>query len=258
MPSKPAAHAKVSTAKRANPPNTTFRKFYERGDLPVQINHDHPRSIQWKIEVSQLDYHHYLPVFFDGACVCTRVVVLQLASVPTVRPLHPVCLRPQSPFLHAPFPHARAHTLTPTHSLSLSTPPPHRVHLLGLREVEHPYAMLAEIGLSGENAKARTAQGMAIKKKNKYFELPDLPSAQGTVHHTDVVRGLQDFLGPEDLVALDAGAQRIWATFGLRMPYPGQLMVPGGTGVMGWSPPAATAAAAFFSCSGAAISELSA
>ena len=103
-------------------------------------------------------------------------------------------------------------------------------------------AMLAEIGLSGENAKARTAQGMAIKKKNKYFELPDLPSAQGTVHHTDVVRGLQDFLGPEDLVALDAGAQRIWATFGLRMPYPGQLMVPGGTGVMGWSPPAATAA----------------
>ena len=103
-------------------------------------------------------------------------------------------------------------------------------------------AMLAEIGLSGENTKARIAHGMSIKKKNKYFELPDLPSAQGMVHHTDVVRGLQDFLGPDDLVALDAGAQRIWATFGLRMPYPGQLMVPGGTGVMGWSPPAATAA----------------
>jgi acetolactate synthase-1/2/3 large subunit len=102
--------------------------------------------------------------------------------------------------------------------------------------------MLDDIGLSEENAVARTAQGMAIKKKHKYFDLPDLPSAQGTVHHTDVVRGLQDFLGPDDLVALDAGAQRIWATFGLRMPYPGQLMVPGGTGVMGWSPPAATAA----------------
>jgi hypothetical protein len=55
-----------SIAKRANPPNTTFRKFYERGDLPVQINHDHPRSIQWKIEVMKLDYHHYLPIFFDG------------------------------------------------------------------------------------------------------------------------------------------------------------------------------------------------
>lgn len=102
--------------------------------------------------------------------------------------------------------------------------------------------MLTEIGLSPENATTRLAHGMSIKKKNKYFDLPNLPSAQGTVHHTDVVRGLQDFLGPKDLVALDAGAQRIWATFGLRMPYPGQLMVPGGTGVMGWSPPAATAA----------------
>lgn len=103
-------------------------------------------------------------------------------------------------------------------------------------------AMLNEIGLSDGNAVSRAGAGMEIKKKNGYFDLPDLPAAQGTVHHTDVVRGLQDFLGPDDLVALDAGAQRIWATFGLRMPYPGQLMVPGGTGVMGWSPPAATAA----------------
>ena len=83
---------------------------------------------------------------------------------------------------------------------------------------------------------------MALKKQHGYFNLPDLPAVQGTVHHSDMVRGLQSFLGPDDLVALDAGAQRIWATFGLRMPYPGQLLVPGGTGVMGWSPPAATAA----------------
>ncbi|MCI2400969.1 thiamine pyrophosphate-binding protein [Aliiroseovarius subalbicans] len=103
-------------------------------------------------------------------------------------------------------------------------------------------SMLEDIGLSQETAANRTAAGMGIKKNNGYFDLPDLPAAQGTVHHSDVVRGLQDFLGPQDLVALDAGAQRIWATFGLRMPYPGQLMVPGGTGVMGWSPPAATAA----------------
>ncbi len=103
-------------------------------------------------------------------------------------------------------------------------------------------AMLEEIGLSSANAAARTGAGMEIKTRNGYFTLPDLPSAQGTVHHTDVVRGLQDFLGPDDLLALDAGAQRIWSTHGLRMPHPGMLMVPGGTGVMGWSPPAATAA----------------
>ena len=102
--------------------------------------------------------------------------------------------------------------------------------------------MLAEIGLSVDNAGERIEAGVALKKHHGYYELPDLPSAQGTVHHSDVVRGLQDFLGPDDLVAFDAGAQRIWATFGLRMPYPGQLMVPGGTGVMGWAPPAATAA----------------
>ncbi|WP_306006622.1 thiamine pyrophosphate-binding protein [Aquicoccus porphyridii] len=103
-------------------------------------------------------------------------------------------------------------------------------------------AMLDKIGLSSASAAARIGRGREIKTAHGYFDLPDLPAAQGTVHHTDVVRGLQDFLGPDDLVTLDAGAQRIWATFGLRMPYPGQLMVPGGTGVMGWSPPAATAA----------------
>jgi len=103
-------------------------------------------------------------------------------------------------------------------------------------------AMLARIGLSEERAKPRTEAGMDLKTRQGYFELPDLPAAQGTVHHTDVVRGLQAFLGPDDLLALDAGAQRIWATFGLRMPYPGQLLVPGGTGVMGWGGPAAAAA----------------
>lgn len=102
--------------------------------------------------------------------------------------------------------------------------------------------ILDTIGLSPANAASRTGAGMEIKTQHGYFDMPDLPSAQGTVHHTDVVRGLQDFLGPDDLLALDAGAQRIWTTFGLRTPYPGQLFVPGGTGVMGWSPPAATAA----------------
>ncbi|MEZ5714167.1 MAG: thiamine pyrophosphate-dependent enzyme [Paracoccaceae bacterium] len=103
-------------------------------------------------------------------------------------------------------------------------------------------AMLAERGLSAARAEARTAAGMETKTKNGYFDLPDLPAAQGTVHHTDVVRGLQGFLGDNDILTLDAGAQRIWATFGLRMPHAGQLLVPGGTGVMGWGGPAAAAA----------------
>lgn len=52
---------------RPNPPNTEFRRFYERGDLPVQIDHGgvHNR-IAWKVAIEQLDFHHYLPIFFDG------------------------------------------------------------------------------------------------------------------------------------------------------------------------------------------------
>lgn len=60
----PRAHAFKS---RDNPPNTQFRKFYERGDLPVQIEHKgHKNVILWKVDIDKLDYHHYLPIFFDG------------------------------------------------------------------------------------------------------------------------------------------------------------------------------------------------
>lgn len=54
-------------AERPNPPNSEFRRYYERGDLPVQIDHGgvHNR-IAWKVAIERLDFHHYLPIFFDG------------------------------------------------------------------------------------------------------------------------------------------------------------------------------------------------
>lgn len=53
--------------RRPNPPNTELRRFYERGDLPLNIDHSGVKSkLQWKVEISKLDYHHYLPVFADG------------------------------------------------------------------------------------------------------------------------------------------------------------------------------------------------
>merc|ERR1711998_492085 len=57
----------VAFRERANPPNTEFRRFYERGDLPIQVEHRgvHNR-IGWKVDIEKLDYHHYLPIFFDG------------------------------------------------------------------------------------------------------------------------------------------------------------------------------------------------
>jgi hypothetical protein len=52
---------------RKNPPNTEFRRFYERGDLPVQVDHGGVSNrIQWKVDIDKLDFHHYLPIFFDG------------------------------------------------------------------------------------------------------------------------------------------------------------------------------------------------
>lgn len=42
-------------------------RFYERGDLPIQIDHGgvHNR-LAWKVDIQKLDFHHYLPIFFDG------------------------------------------------------------------------------------------------------------------------------------------------------------------------------------------------
>jgi len=35
--------------------------------LPIQISHSGAgNKIAWKAEIKELDYHHYLPIFFDG------------------------------------------------------------------------------------------------------------------------------------------------------------------------------------------------
>jgi hypothetical protein len=63
-PCPPSAEA---FAPRDNPPNSQFRKFYERGDLPVAVEHKGTKNvISWKVDPDKLDYHHYLPIFFDG------------------------------------------------------------------------------------------------------------------------------------------------------------------------------------------------
>ncbi|XP_025781223.1 parkin coregulated gene protein [Puma concolor] len=51
---------------------TAFRKFYERGDFPIALEHDSKgNKIAWKVEIEKLDYHHYLPLFFEGLCEMT-------------------------------------------------------------------------------------------------------------------------------------------------------------------------------------------
>lgn len=62
--SAPVAGAfQVRTCKRP----TEFRRFYDRGDIPIQVAFEGAkRKCQWKVNFSSLDYHHYLPIFFDG------------------------------------------------------------------------------------------------------------------------------------------------------------------------------------------------
>ena len=47
-----------------------FRRLYDRGDLPVYVDHTGGRSnrVGWRLEREALDYHHYLPVFMEGLC----------------------------------------------------------------------------------------------------------------------------------------------------------------------------------------------
>lgn len=48
-------------------PITEFRRLYERGDLPIKKDHQTPgKSILWTKDPAMLDYHLYLPIFFDG------------------------------------------------------------------------------------------------------------------------------------------------------------------------------------------------
>jgi hypothetical protein len=65
-PDKPKPPVAGAFKRRSIPP-TEFRKFYERGDLPIAVEHRaNGNRIDWKVDIEKLDYHHYLPIFFDG------------------------------------------------------------------------------------------------------------------------------------------------------------------------------------------------
>jgi acetolactate synthase-1/2/3 large subunit len=91
-------------------------------------------------------------------------------------------------------------------------------------------------------AQARRATIAGIQKATGFGSIAHHQAAPGSVSLSDVVQSLDRFLTPQDLLTLDAGSNRIWATSQLRIRTPGQLIVPGGIGGMGWGAPAAAAA----------------
>jgi len=65
--SAPAGPPRAGATRRRVVPVSEFRRFYDRGDLPLQMHHGTVGGkIAWKVDVEKLDYHHYLPIFFDG------------------------------------------------------------------------------------------------------------------------------------------------------------------------------------------------
>lgn len=65
MPRTAPPEAGAFRPRRIEP--SEFRRFYDRGDLPIQIQHTATQNrISWKVDIEKLDYHHYLPIFFDG------------------------------------------------------------------------------------------------------------------------------------------------------------------------------------------------
>jgi hypothetical protein len=64
---EPPQPPKAGATRRRQIPPTEFRRFYDRGDLPIAILHKGTNNkADWKVEKEKLDYHHYLPIFFDG------------------------------------------------------------------------------------------------------------------------------------------------------------------------------------------------
>ena len=79
-----------------------------------------------------------------------------------------------------------------------------------------------------------------VQAAHPVFDQPTR-AAEGMVHNAEVIEVLDAFLTPDDMLTLDAGTNRIWATATLKVRTPGQLVVPGGIGGMGWGAPAAAA-----------------
>lgn len=94
----------------------------------------------------------------------------------------------------------------------------------------------------GQARRAERLAGIATNNAEHGFGvLPPTVAAEGTLHYADLVRVLDRMLTPQDMLVLDAGNNRIWVTAQMRLRTPGQLVVPGGIGGMGWGLPAAAA-----------------
>lgn len=69
---------------------TLFKMYYDRGDMPITVSFNGAdRKIGWKLEPEHIDYHLYLPIFFEGLrevkepykFLADRVILLKFANL---------------------------------------------------------------------------------------------------------------------------------------------------------------------------------
>ena len=63
-PPKAGAYKAMDKKKIVN--LSSFRKYYQRDDFPIQVKHAANRKLIWKVDIEKLDFHYYLPMFFEG------------------------------------------------------------------------------------------------------------------------------------------------------------------------------------------------
>lgn len=102
-------------------------------------------------------------------------------------------------------------------------------------------ALLRALPMGQAQKVQRLAAIAANNTEHAFGVLPPTLAVDGTLHYADIVRVLDHTLTANDMLVLDAGNNRIWVTSMLRLRTPGQLVVPGGIGGMGWGLPAAAA-----------------
>uniref|UniRef100_A0A3B3C764 PARK2 co-regulated n=1 Tax=Oryzias melastigma TaxID=30732 RepID=A0A3B3C764_ORYME len=99
---EPPPRTGVCEGQRYKP--TAFRKYYERRDLPVVMDYGgRPNSIKWKVDIERIDYHHYLPLFFEGlretthpyeTLACHGVYDMLDHGGPKILPVIPLLVQP--------------------------------------------------------------------------------------------------------------------------------------------------------------------
>ena len=76
---------------------TLFRQYYDRADLPVSMLHRAGGNrLKWHVKPLDLDYHAYLPLFFDGLCEVRGLLGRQRTAAAQARPIHPTLIPPSS------------------------------------------------------------------------------------------------------------------------------------------------------------------